>query len=156
MDDTNLLDDLCLHFINERNMPPLAAKIYSLLILSKTESLTFDKIIERTGACKSSVSNQLNFLIEEGRVDFFHKNEKRKRYFKTKRDYLSKTLELHQEKIQSEIEVVTKVIQHKSNRDFDKELVDIFKTHLVNESKNISKTIKSLEQKRFNLEHHEK
>lgn len=153
---SNLFDELSCHFIGDHNLPPLAAEIYSLLILSEAETLTFEKIKALTGASKSSVSTQINFLLDEGRVDFVFKNDKRKRYFKTKRDYLSKTLELHQEKIQNEIEIVTKVIQHKSIRDFDKELVDIFKAHLVNEGENISKTLKSLKQTRNNLEHHEK
>ena len=153
---SNLFDELSCHFINEHNLPPLAAEIYSLLILSEAETLTFEKIIALTGASKSSVSTQINFLIDEGRVDFVFKNDKRKRYFKTKRDYLCKTLQLHQSKIENEIDIISKVIQHKADRDFDKELVDIFKKHLVNELGNISKTIKNIKQTRINLEHHEK
>ena len=108
-----------------------------------------------TGASKSSVSSQLNFLIEEGRVDFIYKNDKRKRYFKTKRDYLKKTLELHLEKIQKEISMLSKVIQHKDDQDFNKKLVAIFKNHLIHEQDNILTTIKHLKQTSYNLEHHE-
>lgn len=64
--------ELSSHFVDEHDLPPLAAKIYSFLILSEAESHTFDEIIEITGASKSSVSNQLNFLSEVGRVDFIY------------------------------------------------------------------------------------
>lgn len=152
----NLINELSLHFETEHHLPPLASKIYSHLILSSSESLTFDNLIDITGASKSSVSNQLNFLIEEGRVDFIYKDDKRKRYFKTKRDYLCKTLELHLEKIQKEIRMLSKVIQFKNNEDFNKKLVAIFKNHLVNERENILETIDNLKQTSHNLDPHEK
>jgi len=96
--NVKLIKELSEHFEEEHELPPLASRIYSNLILSEVESLTFEEIINITSASKSSVSNQLNFLIEEGRVDFYFKNDKRKRYFKTNQDYLKKTLELHLEK----------------------------------------------------------
>lgn len=153
---SNLFKELNCHFINEQYLPPLAAEIYLLLILSEAETLTFEKIITLTGASKSSVSSQINFLIDEGRVDFVFKNDKRKRYFKTKGDYLCKTLQAHQIKIENEIDIISKVILLKTDRDFDKALVDIFKKHLIYELGNISKTIKNIKQTRINLEHHEK
>jgi DNA-binding transcriptional regulator GbsR (MarR family) len=152
----SLIEELSQHFEDAQNLPPLASKIYSHLIMCNTKALTFEDIITLTGASKSSVSNQLNFLIEEGRVDFNYKNDKRKRYFKTKRDYLSKTLEMHLEKIQKEIVMLSKIIQHKDNEDFNKKLVAIFKDHLKNEKENILNTIDNLKQTSYNLEHHEK
>lgn len=154
--NSNLIEELSSHFVHEHDLPPLASKIYSFLILSKVESLTFDEIIDITGASKSSVSNQLNFLIEEGRVDFIYKDDKRKRYFKTKRDYLCKTLETHLEKIQKEIKMLSKIIQHKDDQDFNKKLVAIFKNHLMSEKDNIINTINNLKQTSYNLDHHEK
>lgn len=154
--NANLIEELSLHFVNEHDLPPLAAKIYAYLILSKAESLTFEEITDITGASKSSVSNQLNFLIEEGRVDFIQKDDKRKRYFKTKRDYLCKTLESHLEKIQKEINMLSKVIQHKSDQDFNKKLVAIFKNHLEDEKENILGTIDNLKQTSHNLNQYEK
>jgi len=108
-------------------MPPLASKIYSILIL--VEYLSFNEILTLTKASKSSVSNQINFLIDEGRVEFIHKDNKRKRYFKTKEDYLKKTLEIHQQKIQKETNILSKIIDYNKNRGFDGELVSIFKGH---------------------------
>ncbi|MFO7744635.1 MAG: ArsR family transcriptional regulator [Psychroflexus sp.] len=152
----NLIEELSSHFVNERDLPPLAAKIYSSIILSKAESLTFEEIIEITGASKSSVSNQLNFLIEENRLDFIYKDDKRKRYFKTKRDYLCNTLESHLEKIQKEIKMLSKVIKYKDDQDFNKKLVAIFKNHLESEKENILDTINNLKQTSHNLDQHEK
>ncbi|WP_235923472.1 GbsR/MarR family transcriptional regulator [Psychroflexus aurantiacus] len=129
--------ELSLHLEKEQHLPPLAAKIYALLILEKIEALSFEEIKDFTGASKSSISNQLNFLIEEGRVDFIFKDDKRKRYFKTKRDFLKKTLELHLEETTKEIDMLSKIIRHKVDQDFNKKLVSIFRTHLENQKKHL-------------------
>lgn len=155
-DKKELFEEMNIHFHEEHNLPPLASKIYSTLILSGDEPKTFEEIIELTGACKSSVSNQLNFLLEEDRIDFHYGNNKRKRFFKIKRDYLSKTLEVHLEKIQKEIAVLSKVINYKTSQNLDKKLVDIFKTHLENEKDNTIDTINNLNQISYNLQNHEK
>jgi DNA-binding transcriptional regulator GbsR (MarR family) len=143
--NVKLIKELSEHFEEEHELPPLASRIYSNLILSEVESLTFEEIINITSASKSSVSNQINFLIEEGRVDFYFKNDKRKRYFKTNQDYLKKTLELHLEKIQREITMLRKIICYKKDQDFNKTRVGIFKNHLESEEKNIKATIEQLQ-----------
>jgi DNA-binding transcriptional regulator GbsR (MarR family) len=130
-------------------MPPLASKIYSILILS--EYLSFNEVLTLTKASKSSVSNQINFLINEGRVEFIYKDNKRKRYFKTKEDYLKKTLEIHQKKIQKETDILSKIIDYNKNRGFDGELVSIFKNHLLNEKENLEQTIYKLSQTGNNI-----
>ena len=134
-------------------MPPLASKIYSILILS--EYLSFNEVLTLTKASKSSVSNQINFLINEGRVEFIHKDNKRKRYFKTKEDYFKKTLEIHQQKIQKETNILSKIIDYNKNRGFDGELVSIFKGHLLNEKENLEQTIYKLSQTSNNIKTHE-
>lgn len=145
MINNNLIEELSLHFEREHKLPPLASKIYSILILSKSETLTFGEIIDFTRASKSSVSNQLNFLIEEGRVNFIFKEDKRKRYFKTKCDYLKKTLELNLEKTEREIEMLSKVIQYKKDEKLNQKHVTLFKDHLESEKKNILDTLKNVE-----------
>jgi predicted nuclease of restriction endonuclease-like RecB superfamily len=52
--------------------------------------------------------------------------------------------------------MLSKIIQHKDNEDFNKKLVAIFKDHLKNEKENILNTIDNLKQTSYNLEHHEK
>lgn len=154
--DIDLQTELALHFETEHDFPPLAARIYSLLILCRSKHLTFDRIKALTGASKSSVSNQLNYLLNEGRVDYEFKGEKRKRYFKTKQDYLKKTLESHLSIIQKEIDILTKINQYKEDQDFDKNSVAIFKNHLIREKNNIIKTIDQLKRTSHNLKTHEK
>lgn len=146
----DLIKELRLHFEREHKLPPLASKIYSILILSKSETLTFEEIIGFTGASKSSVSNQLNFLIENGRVDFIFKDDKRKRYFKTKCNYLKKTLELNLEKIEKEIDILSKVIQYKEDQELNQKHVALFKNHLKSEKENILDTLNHIEQTSHN------
>ncbi|MGX1023710.1 DNA-binding transcriptional regulator GbsR (MarR family) [Psychroflexus sp. MBR-150] len=151
-----LIEELTSHFEVEYNLPPLAAKIYSLLILSREKYITFEELINFTNASKSSVSCQLNYLIDEGRVDYIYKEDNRKRYFKTKCDYLRKTLELHLIKIKREIAMLTKVIEYKKEQDMSQGGVSIVENHLKTEKENIIKTINKLKQTSYNLEHHEK
>ncbi|EMY80304.1 transcriptional regulator [Psychroflexus gondwanensis] len=147
--------ELSTHFEEEHHMPPLASKIYSVLILSESECLTFDEILTITKASKSSVSNQINFLINEDRVEFIYKDKKRKRYFKTKEDYFKKTLEIHQQKIQKETNILSKIIDFKKDQGFDGELANIFKSHLLNEKENLKQTIYKLSQISNNIKTHE-
>lgn len=151
----NLIKELSLHFEAEHDLTPLASKIYSHLILSESESLTFDEIIKITGASKSSVSNQINYLLDESRIDFVCKENKRRRYFKTNDAYLSKTLESHYQKIQKEIAMLSKVIEHKTDQDFENEMVKIFKDHLLKEKENIHHTIQKLSKTKHTLKANE-
>lgn len=142
----DLMQELCSHFECVHGLPPLAAKIYSFLLLNESETLIFEDIINLTCASKSSVSNQLNYLIDEGRVDFIYKDDKRKRHFKPKCAYFKKTLESHLIKINQEIKILSKVVQHKQDQNFNKRHVDIFKNHLEIEKQHLKVTIQQLKQ----------
>jgi DNA-binding transcriptional regulator GbsR (MarR family) len=71
------------HFEKTFNIPPLAARIIGTLIIEGCKSgLTFDELVNKIQASKSSVSTNLNLLQKMGKVNYFTKVGDRKKYFK--------------------------------------------------------------------------
>ena len=64
------------------HLPPLAAKIYSFLIFDfDRNGVSFDEFIEIFAASKSSVSSNLNLLLNLNIISDFNKIDERKRFF---------------------------------------------------------------------------
>ena len=85
-----LIEEIGLHFEQTHNISPLAARIYAMMILSPADGHTFEEIVNISGASKSSVSTQLNILIQLKKVDYFTLSGSRKRYFRASKMYLKK------------------------------------------------------------------
>jgi|SRR5690606_9329289 len=81
-----LIEILGIHLEGEHKVPPLAARIYAILILTAEEGLTFEDILERSAASKSSVSTSLNLLLSTGMISYFTKHGDRRRFFSSKKD----------------------------------------------------------------------
>ncbi|MFN2260876.1 MAG: GbsR/MarR family transcriptional regulator [Psychroflexus sp.] len=142
----SIIQKLSTHFEDVHNLPPLAAKIYALLVVAEQPTYTFGEILEYSGASKSSVSEQLNCLINKGKVEFETKKDSRKRHFKTNRNYLTDTLKDYKKQIEKEIEVIDEVINYKTNKNLDRKLTNILKEHFTNTHKNISVTLQKMSQ----------
>ncbi len=65
-------------FLKKITNLPVAAKILCTFYVSNQKHLTFYEIIEKVGASKSAISKSLNFLLEQGEVDYIF-DEKNKR-----------------------------------------------------------------------------
>ena len=81
-----LIEILGVHLEGEHKVPPLAARIYAILILTAEEGLTFEDFLERSGASKSSVSTSLNLLLSMEIISYFTKHGDRRRFFSIKKD----------------------------------------------------------------------
>lgn len=96
--------------IEERlSLSPLASRIYALLTLSSYEGLTFDEIKEITQASKSSISVNINVLIQLKYIKFYTKSSSRKRHFKVAKYFQQKYMELYHESLEKDIEMVDKI-----------------------------------------------
>jgi DNA-binding transcriptional regulator GbsR (MarR family) len=76
---TKLIEKMGIHF--ERSIPPAAARIFALLIVSDKDSYSFDEIREVLNLSKSATSNGLNFLLNMKKIEYFTRSGDRKRYF---------------------------------------------------------------------------
>ena len=112
-----LIETLGVHLEVENNLPPLAARIYAILVLTNEDGLTFDDCLEKRGAGKISVSTSLNLLLNMGIVTYFTKPGDRRRYFtlaERKTFFLSK-LEESLKRIEKEKEIFALVQNYFKN-----------------------------------------
>lgn len=78
-----LIEMFGIHFESYHNIPPLASRILGILIVdSLKQGLTFENLVEMTGASKSSVSTNLNLLLKLGKITYYTLPFDRKKYFK--------------------------------------------------------------------------
>ncbi len=98
-----LIEELGIHFENLYHLPPLATRIYAILILNGNDGLTFEELMDLTEASKSSVSTSIKLLLQTNKIEYFTKAGDRKRYFKKKKDHLKLRLSNYMEIIDREI-----------------------------------------------------
>ncbi|HMI07420.1 MAG TPA: hypothetical protein VK528_07735 [Flavobacterium sp.] len=80
---SELIEMFGIHFETLYNLPPLASRILGTLILDACRNgMTFEEIIERMDASKSSVSTNLNLLLKLGKINFYKVSGDRKKYFR--------------------------------------------------------------------------
>ncbi|MDT0643629.1 transcriptional regulator [Zunongwangia sp. F363] len=144
-----MIEEIGVHFERVHQLAPLAARIYATMVLSPADGNTFDEIMEITDASKSSVSTQLNLLLQLKKVEYFTKSGDRKRYFRANRLYLKTTLEGYLENITDEIELIDKITEFNSK--YNKEKFEksgatalLFKDYLLNQEQNIRNTISKM------------
>lgn len=73
-----------IHFESLYQVPPLAARIIGVLIIDGCKSgLTFEAVVEKLGASKSSISTNLKLLLNMEKIYYFTLIGDRKKYFKS-------------------------------------------------------------------------
>lgn len=79
----SLIEMYGVHFESLYNLPPLASRILGTLIIDSCRiGMTFESIVERMEASKSSISTNLNLLLKLGKIDYYTLPGDRKKYFK--------------------------------------------------------------------------
>ena len=80
---SELIELFGIHFERLYNISPLGGRILATLVIDGCKSgLTFDTLVEKMQASKSSVSTNLNLLLKTGRIEYFTVAGDRKKYFK--------------------------------------------------------------------------
>lgn len=78
-----LVEMFGVHFESQYNLPPLAARILGTLIIDTCKAgMTFEELVERMGASKSSVSTNLSLLHKTGKIVYYTIPCDRKKYFR--------------------------------------------------------------------------
>lgn len=78
-----LIEMFGIHFETFHNLPPLGSRIFATLILDACRcGITFEDLVEQTGASKSSVSTNLNLLLKLNKITYYTLPQDRKKYFK--------------------------------------------------------------------------
>src|SRR5210317_2374065 len=76
-----LVEKLGVHFENTYRLAPVAARIMSFVVLNGRAGTTFDDLVTKLGASKSTISTHLNHLLGLKKIVYFTKSGDRKKYF---------------------------------------------------------------------------
>jgi DNA-binding transcriptional regulator GbsR (MarR family) len=150
-----LIEMFGVYFESLYHLPPLASRILANLIIDgyKT-SLTFETLVARLGASKSSVSTNLNFLLKTGKITYYTLAGDRKKYFKSAP--LSERINNYLKMIDFEKEIIEKLTVYRektiSSPEEQLELSNIqaYKLHILEMEELLLKTInqfKAIEKK---------
>ncbi len=83
LEKEELIEMMGVHLQNQHSISPLTGKIWATLIIEgKSEGLTFDYLVEKLQASKSSISASLNCLLKTDKIYYSHIEGDRKKYFR--------------------------------------------------------------------------
>ena len=139
-----LFESFSVHLENAYNFPPLAAKIQAYMVLqSNKEGYTFEDLLHVFKVSKSSLSTAINLLLSKNQIEYVHRIDCRKRYFRLNYNYVPEKLEFLHEMISKDLFFTSKINAHR------KELKN---TSTIDDNGIISIYIKYLEQSKVLLE----
>lgn len=150
--ENDLIDffqDYCSHHESMYNYSPLTAKIYTFLMLTNShDGITFDEIVEKLNASKSSVSSSLNTLVNNTHVEHFNKIDERKRYFRVNPDYLTIRMNTIRDILEKEKKLTYRLQEYKEHKSPEpahcKMKMGIYLEHLEKATAELSNTIEKL------------
>ena len=145
-----LIEELGIHFENLHLLPPLAARIYAILLLEGMEGLTFEELLEKTASSKSSVSTNINLLMQAEMIEYTTLPGDRKRYFRKKANHFKSRLNKYISLIEKEIELnnKTQAYMKQTNPEHIEKYsayMLIYKDYLENTNAIMQKSLKKLE-----------
>ncbi|QOW10949.1 transcriptional regulator [Kaistella flava (ex Peng et al. 2021)] len=127
------------------HLPPLAAKIYSYLIFDfDRNGVSFDEFVEIFCASKSSISSNLNLLLNLNIITDFNKIDERKRFFMMNEKYMKLRFEEIIEKMEKELLILNQLKDFRNTG--DEEALRKFEIYTSLFKKNITNIKDSLDQ----------
>ncbi|GGW53270.1 hypothetical protein DFQ11_101159 [Winogradskyella epiphytica] len=145
-----LIEEVGIHLEERANLSPLASRIYALLILSSYDGMSFEKIVNTMQASKSSVSSNINVLLQLHFIEYYTKPGDRKRYFRTSDFYLKNTMEQQAHSLEKALRIVQKVNHFNADHNpekFKKErsMGSLYESHLNEQIERINHTLTEIE-----------
>lgn len=130
-------------------LSPLASRIYALLILSNYEGLTFEEIRNFIQASKSSMSININVLLQLDYISFYTKTGNRKRYFKLAKYSSLVSLQSYLQDINKEMDIINEINNYNEKFHAEKYTNDvsfgnIIQNYLLKKQKLVEETISEI------------
>lgn len=144
--DEDVFGDMVKFYGNVFHLPPLASKIYSYLIFDfERTGISFDEFVEIFSASKSSVSSNLNLLLNLKIITDFTKIDERRRFFVMNEKYMKIRLEEIINKMEEELKILNKLKNlHPGNGDVGVKKFEIYQKLFENNILNIQETLDQL------------
>lgn len=144
-----LFQDYCKHYESVFHISPLTAQIYTYIMFNgHRDGITFDEIVEKLNASKSSVSNSLNLLISNNQIEHFNRIDERKRFFRLNPNFMMMRLEIIRDFLEKEQSLTSKLKQYMDNQELETfsclHKMDIYLEHLEKSKAQLTKTIEKL------------
>lgn len=108
-----LIEKLGVQLEQLHKMPPVAARIFSMLILTGKEGVTFDGLVQELNASKSTISTNLENLQATGKITYFTKPGDRKRYFITDSNLIFNLIDEMVERWETEKQIHRDILSYK-------------------------------------------
>lgn len=141
-----LIEMFGIHFEQFHNMPPLGARIFATVILDCCSTgMTFEDLVDRMGASKSSVSTNLNLLLKLGKITYYTLPGDRKKYFKP--SPFSERFSNYMKMIEFEKIIIDKMLSYREKTAFciaekgDLERTKAYKEHVLQMEELLTATI---------------
>lgn len=142
-----LIEMFGIHFESLYNLPPLASRILGTLIIDCCRyGMTFEALVERMEASKSSVSTSLNLLLKLGKISYYTLPGDRKKYFKPAP--FSERLTNYQRILEFEKEIVNRILSYREKtiscpeEQSNLENIKAYKRHVLDIEELLVKTIR--------------
>lgn len=144
--DKDLFCEMVKFYGDAFHLPPLAAKIYSYLIFDfERKGVAFDEFVDRFAASKSSVSSNLNLLLNLNIITDFNKIDERKRFFVLNGKYMKIRFEEILMNMEQELLILNKLKTFRNSSDeVSLKKFEIYYNLFQNNISNIKKTLDQL------------
>lgn len=134
-------------FESTHHLPPLASRILGNLIIDSCKTgLTFEDLVERMSASKSTVSTSLNLLLKMEKVTYYTVTGDRKKYYKP--SPFSNRLQNYLKMIELEKTIIEKMMNYREKTVSCPEVrcnlenMQEYRKHVLNVESIIENTIK--------------
>ena len=141
-----IIEILGIHFESLYKIPPLAGRILALLIVDGCKSgLSFENIVVKLAASKSSISTNINLLLKMELIYYITIIGDRKKYFKSAP--LSQRLTSYLKMIAFEKQIIDKLQTYRERtiacpeEQFNMQNVKVYKAHVSEVEELLIKTI---------------
>ena len=141
-----LIEMFGIHFELLYNLPPLGSRILGLLIIDGCKTgLTFEELVIKMKASKSSVSTNLNLLLKMGKITYYTVAGDRKKYFKP--SPFSERLANYIKLLDFEKNMINRLIHYReqtiscSEEQYNMENIIAYKSHINEVEELLIKTI---------------
>lgn len=141
--DEEIFGELVKFYSETFHLPPLAAKIYAYLIFDfERKGVCFDEFVRVFAASKSSVSGNLNLLLNAKLINDGHVLNERKRFFVINENFTTLRFENIVNKMKQEIVILEKLQAFKPYKEERQQRrLEIYKSLLNKNIKNIEETL---------------
>lgn len=141
--DEKIFAELVRFYGETFNLPPLSAKIYAYLFFDfDRKGICFDAFVQVFAASKSSVSSNLNLLLNAKLIRDFNTINERKRFFAINDEFITIRFSEIVDKMKQELLILDEVHKfRRSTNDNAEARFEIYKELLTKNIHNIEETL---------------